>query len=62
MYFKNMIEYKNIYMLRKFVTVQGKIIPKRVTNLTSKRQRQITKAIKRSRILGLIIFINKGNI
>lgn len=40
-----MIEYKNIYLLRKFITMQGKILPKRLTNLSSKKQRQITKSV-----------------
>lgn len=39
------IDYKNIYLLRKLITIQGKIIPRRLTNLTSKQHRFIVKSI-----------------
>ncbi|EPS73506.1 hypothetical protein M569_01287, partial [Genlisea aurea] len=56
------IDYKNIYLLRKFITIQGKILPKRLTKLNSKQYRFIRNfylIIKKSRILGLLPFINK---
>nr|YP_010700168.1 ribosomal protein S18 [Euglena agilis]WCH63313.1 ribosomal protein S18 [Euglena agilis] len=56
------MDYKDVYLLRKFITFQGKIIPKRLTKLTSKEHRFVTKSylkIKKSRILGLLPFINK---
>lgn len=52
------IDYKNIGLLRRFISEQGKILSRRVTRLTSKQQRNITKAIKRARILALLPFIN----
>nr|YP_010700348.1 ribosomal protein S18 [Flexiglena variabilis]WCH63515.1 ribosomal protein S18 [Flexiglena variabilis] len=57
------IDYKNIYLLRKYITVQGKIIPKNLTKLTSKQHRILVKSFfKQSRILGLLPFINKENL
>nr|YP_007517049.2 ribosomal protein S18 [Euglena viridis]AEY70821.2 ribosomal protein S18 [Euglena viridis] len=59
--YSEVIDYKNIYLLRKFITIQGKILPKRLTNLTAKQHRSIIKSIKKSRTLGLLPFINKEN-
>lgn len=39
------IDYRNIYTLRKFITIQGKIIAKRITKLNTKQQRQLTKSM-----------------
>lgn len=55
----DIIDYKNVDLLRQFVTEQGKILPRRVTRLTAKQQRAITKAIKQARVLGSLSFINK---
>nr|YP_009258683.1 ribosomal protein S18 [Coleochaete scutata]ANI25713.1 ribosomal protein S18 [Coleochaete scutata] len=52
------IDYKNIGLLRRFISEQGKILSRRVTRLTSKQQRNITRAIKRARVLALLPFIN----
>ena len=51
--------YADIDLLTQYITEQGKILPKRITNLSTKQQKQITKNIKRARILSLIPFINK---
>nr|YP_010873179.1 ribosomal protein S18 [Nemalion vermiculare]WGV34467.1 ribosomal protein S18 [Nemalion vermiculare] len=53
------LDYKDIDLLRKFVTEQGKILPRRSTGLTSKQQKKLTKAIKQARILALLPFLNK---
>jgi small subunit ribosomal protein S18 len=52
------IDYKDIELLRKFVTERGKILPRRITNLTSQQQKDLTTAIKRSRYLALLPYIN----
>ena len=52
------IDYKDVDLLRKFVTERGKILPRRITGLTSKQQRDITLSIKRSRQIALMPFIN----
>ncbi len=53
------IDYKDVDLLRKFITERGKILPRRITGLTSKQQRDLTIAIKRARILALLPFINQ---
>ncbi|MDJ0733444.1 MAG: 30S ribosomal protein S18 [Nostocaceae cyanobacterium] len=52
------IDYKDVDLLRKFITERGKILPRRITGLTSGQQRDLTLAIKRARILALLPFIN----
>ncbi|GAB4283804.1 MAG TPA: 30S ribosomal protein S18 [Oscillatoriaceae cyanobacterium M33_DOE_052] len=52
------IDYKDVETLRKFITERGKILPRRITGLTAQQQRDLTKAIKRARILALLPFIN----
>ena len=53
------IDYKDIELLSKFLNEQGKILPRRITGLTTKQQTRITKAVKRARILSLLPFVNK---
>jgi len=52
------IDYKDVELLRKFVTERGKILPRRLTGLTAKQQRQMTLAIKRARVIALLPYIN----
>jgi len=54
----SVIDYKNVVFLRRFLTEQGKILSRRFTGVTAKQQREITKAIKQARILGLLQFVN----
>lgn len=53
------IDYKDVELLRKFITERGKILPRRITGLTAQQQRQLTRSIKRARILALLPFVNK---
>jgi len=48
------IDYKDCELLRKFMTERGKIMPRRLTGVTARQQRQIRKAIGRARIMGLL--------
>ena len=48
------IDYKDINLLKEFVTETGKIMPARVTGTSAKYQRQLTRAIKRARHLALL--------
>ena len=52
-----MIDYKDIELLKLFITEQGKILPRRATGVTVQQQRQIAKAIKRARLLSLLPFV-----
>ena len=51
------IDYKDEKKLGKFLTEQGKIIPRRVSGNCTMHQRQLTKAIKRARHLALLPFV-----
>lgn len=53
------LDYKEIDLLSQYITEQGRILPKRVTGLTTKQQKKLTKNIKRARILSLLPFLNK---
>ena len=54
------IDYKDIDLLKLFITEQGKILPRRATGVTVQQQRQIAKAIKRARILSLLPFVTQN--
>nr|YP_009496917.1 ribosomal protein S18 [Rhizosolenia fallax]AWT39630.1 ribosomal protein S18 [Rhizosolenia fallax] len=51
------IDYKDIDLLKLFITEQGKILPRRATGVTVQQQRKLAKAIKRARILALLPFV-----
>uniref|UniRef100_A0A832LJM0 Small ribosomal subunit protein bS18 n=1 Tax=Ignavibacterium album TaxID=591197 RepID=A0A832LJM0_9BACT len=51
------IDYKDVKLLQKFITEQGKIIPKRITGTSSKYQRQLAVAIKRARHMALLPYV-----
>jgi len=53
------LDYKDVELLNKFLTEQGKILPRRVTGLTTKQQTRLTKAVKRARILALLPFVSR---
>ena len=44
-FYSEMIDYKNVVLLRNFINIQGKILPKRLTKVTAKQHRAIGKAI-----------------
>ena len=48
------IDYKDVGLLRRFVSERGKILPRRITGTSAKWQRQLTSAIKRARFLALL--------
>ena len=48
------INYKNIGLLKRYITETGKIVPGRVSGVTSSQQRKITKAIKIARYMALL--------
>ena len=52
------IDYKDVDLLKKFITEREKILPRRLTGLTAKQQRDLTNAVKRARIVALLPFVN----
>jgi small subunit ribosomal protein S18 len=52
------IDYKDVKMLQRYTTEQGKIIPKRITGTSAKYQRQLSAAIKRARHLALLPYVS----
>ena len=48
------IDYKNIKLLKKYISENGKILPSRITNVSQKKQRELSLSIKRARNLALL--------
>ena len=53
------IDYKDIKTLSRFVSERGKIIPSRISAVSSKKQRELSKAIKRARYLALMPYCDR---
>lgn len=53
------IDYKDVYLLKKFITESGKIVPSRVTGTKARYQRQLAAAIKLARFLSLLPYCDK---
>jgi small subunit ribosomal protein S18 len=53
------IDYKNIKLLKGYLTERGKILPRRMTGTCAKHQRELTEAIKRARNIALLAFSEK---
>jgi len=51
------IDYKDVKLLQRYITEQGKIIPKRITGTSSKYQRELAIAIKRARHMALLPYV-----
>lgn len=52
------IDYKEVDMLKKFISERGKILPRRVTGTSAKYQRKLTIAIKRARQMALLPYVS----
>tara|TARA_B100000029_G_C17463499_1_gene919376 strand:- start:670 stop:942 length:273 start_codon:yes stop_codon:yes gene_type:complete len=48
------IDYKNIKLLKKYTSETGRILPTRITSVSMKKQKELSRAIKRARLLALI--------
>ncbi|AXI00659.1 30S ribosomal protein S18 [Sporosarcina sp. PTS2304] len=53
------IDYKDVDLLKKFISERGKMLPRRVTGTSAKYQRKLTVAIKRARIMALLPFVSE---
>ena len=51
------IDYKDVKLLQRYVSERGKIVPSRITAVSAKKQRELARAIKRARFLGLIPYL-----
>jgi small subunit ribosomal protein S18 len=51
------IDYKDIDTLKRFITERGKILPRRITGISAHFQRQLGKAVKEARYIGLLPFV-----
>jgi small subunit ribosomal protein S18 len=54
------VDYKDTEFLEQFINNQGKILPRRVTGVPARVQRQITTAIKRARHLALLPYVSES--
>ena len=52
------VDYKNINLLRRYITEKGKILPSRVTQVSTKKQKELSTAIKRARFLALLPYVS----
>ena len=48
------IDYKNIKVLKKYISESGKILPSRITSVSLKKQKELSRSIKRARLLALL--------
>jgi small subunit ribosomal protein S18 len=53
------IDYKDTRLLQRFISERGKIVPSRITAVSTKKQRELSRAIKRARFLGLLPYMVK---
>ncbi|OIP33335.1 MAG: 30S ribosomal protein S18 [Deltaproteobacteria bacterium CG2_30_63_29] len=52
----SVIDYKDVQLLKRFLSPRGKILPSRITGVSAKYQRKLAKAIKRARHIALLPF------
>ena len=53
------IDYKDARLLGRYISERGKIVPSRITAVSAKKQRELSRAIKRARFLGLLPYVLK---
>ncbi len=53
------IDYKDTRLLSRYISEKGKIVPSRITGVSRKKQKELSKAIKRARFLSLMSYTNK---
>ena len=53
------IDYKDSRLLGRYISERGKIVPSRITAVSAKKQRELARAIKRARFMGLLPYVIK---
>ena len=53
------VDYKDVELLRRFITDRGKILPRRITGTCAKHQRMVSRAIMRARMIALLPFVSR---
>ena len=48
------VDYKNVRVLKKYISESGRILPSRITSVSQKKQKELSRAIKRARLLAII--------
>jgi small subunit ribosomal protein S18 len=56
---KSTPDYKDVLVLKRFLSERGKILHKSITGLSAKNQRQLSKAVKKARYMGLLPFTDR---
>ena len=51
------VTFKDVTLLKYFVSERGRILPRRMTGITAKQQRMVAKAVKQARLLGLLPYL-----
>ncbi len=51
------IDYKDIRLMQRYISERGKIVPSRISAVSHRKQRELAKAIKRARFLGLLPYV-----
>jgi small subunit ribosomal protein S18 len=54
------IDYKDLDLLRKFINPYGRLIGRKRSGVSAKKQRELSQAVKRARFMGLLPFVAKG--
>lgn len=55
------VDFKDVKLLQRFISPQGKLLPRRITRLSTAQQRQVTRAIKRARHLAILPFMTDAD-
>ncbi|MEM9223048.1 MAG: 30S ribosomal protein S18 [Pseudomonadota bacterium] len=53
------IDYKDVKLLQRYISERGKIVPSRITAVSARKQRELARAVKRARFLGLLPYVIK---
>lgn len=56
---KGLLDYKNLSILRQYLNVRGKILPRSKTRLTASEQRKVARTIKTARVIGFLPFVRR---